>query len=502
MPGLPSRTLRPFLIAASILVPAAAHAYPDGLASSCTGCHPNSGAGTTVDVATGAVHPGQVVPMHIEVCNPSTAYPEAGFWIELTAGTSGSTGVFGPAGSGVMRLSDRELVQSTPRGGKSGDCWSWTNEWTAPAATGTVTWSLWGIAVNGDRNGSSGYTGDASGSGSGSIAVTLPDGATCGLDGDCDNGHCADGTCCATTCEGTCYSCATGTCEPAAPEAPEGPSECGCAPGYRFDGAACADIDECALQTDDCVDTPVDACVDSDGSFSCACPSGFEGDGHPTSAGGSGCTSVCGNGTVDPGEQCDQGAADNGADASCCDASCQLRSASHACRPAAGPCDLEETCSGDAATCPDDGFQIAGETCRPSAGTCDPPEECSGSSASCPDDVLSPPSTVCSPRRGECDVAETCDGVSAGCPPESYLPSTFVCRPAARECDLPETCTGESDDCPMDEDTCTTDTDTSDTSSPETEGSRPDCGCASSGGPLRWGSAAPLRLLARRAPPE
>ena len=39
----------------------------------------------------------------------------------------------------------------------------------------------------------------------------------------------------------------------------------------------CADIDECALGTDSCDANAV--CTDAEGSFECACISGFEGDG-------------------------------------------------------------------------------------------------------------------------------------------------------------------------------------------------------------------------------
>jgi len=35
----------------------------------------------------------------------------------------------------------------------------------------------------------------------------------CGSDRECATGHCADGVCCDTACDGTCASCATGTCE-------------------------------------------------------------------------------------------------------------------------------------------------------------------------------------------------------------------------------------------------------------------------------------------------
>ncbi|HIG69919.1 MAG TPA: hypothetical protein EYQ46_07840, partial [Myxococcales bacterium] len=57
-------------------------------------------------------------------------------------------------------------------------------------------------------------------------------------------------------------------------------------------------------------------------------------------------TSVCGDGVLDAGEQCDDGGSAAG---DCCSATCQFESATTSCRAAAGACDLAETCDGTSA---------------------------------------------------------------------------------------------------------------------------------------------------------
>src|SRR5207249_10477144 len=58
--------------------------------------------------------------------------------------------------------------------------------------------------------------------------------------------------------------------------------------------------------------------------------------------------STCGDGTCDPGEQCDDG---NNLTGDCCSAGCQLETAGTLCRPVAGVCDVAETCTGSSGTC-------------------------------------------------------------------------------------------------------------------------------------------------------
>jgi hypothetical protein len=155
----------------------------------------------------------------------------------------------------------------------------------------------------------------------------------------------------------------------------------------------------------------------------------------------------CGDGTVDDGEDCDEGAA-NGTDTSCCSATCTFKLSSSVCRASAGICDVAETCTGSSGACPADGYD-PGNICRASAGPCDVEESCTGSSAACPADAFSSDTIVCRPGTGLCDVEETCTGSSADCPADAFLTGT-ICRGSAGICDVVETCSGSSAACPPD----------------------------------------------------
>jgi hypothetical protein len=56
---------------------------------------------------------------------------------------------------------------------------------------------------------------------------------------------------------------------------------------------------------------------------------------------------VCGDGVVDPGEQCDEPGAPN----SCCTNACTFRPLGFVCRPSSGACDLAEACPGTSSDC-------------------------------------------------------------------------------------------------------------------------------------------------------
>jgi cysteine-rich repeat protein len=156
---------------------------------------------------------------------------------------------------------------------------------------------------------------------------------------------------------------------------------------------------------------------------------------------------ACGNGIIDPGEQCDGGVT-NGTFGFCCSASCQFATSATTCRHSTGPCDPAETCSGTSTACPADALAGASTVCRPAAGVCDAAETCSGTSAGCPGDAKS--SAVCRPAAGSCDLAESCDGASNDCPADAFAASTLVCRPAGGVCDVAESCTGSGPACPAD----------------------------------------------------
>ncbi|XP_060057538.1 disintegrin and metalloproteinase domain-containing protein 15 isoform X4 [Erinaceus europaeus] len=98
--------------------------------------------------------------------------------------------------------------------------------------------------------------------------------------------------------------------------------------------------------------------------------------------------SYCGNGLLEPGEQCDCGFPDDCTDP-CCDSftcqlspgaqcasaelcchNCQLRPAGWQCRSARGDCDLPESCPGDSAQCPPDLSVGDGEPCANGQAVC------------------------------------------------------------------------------------------------------------------------------------
>src|SRR5207249_1160226 len=120
----------------------------------------------------------------------------------------------------------------------------------------------------------------------------------------------------------------------------------------------------------------------------------------------------CGNGIVDPGEDCDDGNQLNG---DCCSSNCKFEPPTTVCRPAAGPCDAAEPCTGSDAACPADAKKTS-DLCRPAAGPCDVEERCDGTLDTCPADGFKSTGTQCRAAAGVCDAAESCTGSGPACP--------------------------------------------------------------------------------------
>lgn len=204
------------------------------------------------------------------------------------------------------------------------------------------------------------------------------------------------------------------------------------------------------------------------------------GNGVPTPGAANDCQ-VCGDGTIETGESCDDGT-DNGTSASCCDSVCEFQPADTACdgsgimgdcdapdtcnatgvcidnvepmttscRAAPDVCDVEEFCDGTTKDCPADGFVAVGTECRASAGDCDVAEACTGSDAACPADVLEPSTVSCRGSADLCDAEEFCTGSDVDCPADGAEGAGVVCRGSTDLCDAVEVCDGTSFACPAD----------------------------------------------------
>lgn len=150
---------------------------------------------------------------------------------------------------------------------------------------------------------------------------------------------------------------------------------------------------------------------------------------------------VCGDGVVNEaaGEVCEPGL-----DA-CCAADCgELAPAGVECRPAAGPCDPAEACTGASAACPPDARAPAMTTCRAGSGMCDPAGVCDGIAPTCPGDASLLDGMACSDcPSGSCGVC-----MAGAC--------TDLCGNGIVDEDAGEQCEpGDDDACPGDcSDTC------------------------------------------------
>ena len=252
---------------------------------------------------------------------------------------------------------------------------------------------------------------------------------------DCDDGNDLNGDCCSATCqfETAGSSCADGafcngdeTCNGAGTCQAGTAVDCG-------DGVGCTD-DSCDEGGDTCVNTPNDAGCPDDGLFCngnefCDGVSDCSSAGDPCPAGAvcneetDTCdeTPGCGDGNVDPGEDCDDG---NDLNGDCCSATCQFETAGSSCADGAF-CNGDETCNG-AGTCQagtavdcGDGVGCTDDSCDEGGDTCvNTPND-----AGCPDDGLF------------CNGNEFCDGVSDCSSAGDPCPAGAVCNEETDTCD-------------------------------------------------------------------
>ncbi|KII86485.1 hypothetical protein PLICRDRAFT_44079 [Plicaturopsis crispa FD-325 SS-3] len=110
---------------------------------------------------------------------------------------------------------------------------------------------------------------------------------------------------------------------------------------------------------------------------------------------------MCGNGIVEPGEDCDPG---RGSNSTCCNAAtCKFTSGS-VCDPDSSAC-CTQSCS----------FAPSSQVCRPAKDSrCDTAEMCTGSSSSCPTDVTSPNGQSCGGNGLAC-ASGTCTSLDQQC---------------------------------------------------------------------------------------
>ncbi len=130
---------------------------------------------------------------------------------------------------------------------------------------------------------------------------------------------------------------------------------------------------------------------------------------------------LCGNGILDPFEQCDP------PNAPCCMPDCQLNpmislGQQVTCRASVSSCDVAEMCTANG-ECPPDGF-VTGTLCNTNPSLCGYNSYCTGSSPYCPalPTTPVPAGTLCMKAPGICYANATCDGVTTVCPPT--LPTT------------------------------------------------------------------------------
>ena len=221
---------------------------------------------------------------------------------------------------------------------------------------------------------------------------------------------------------------------------------------------ACEGVDMSTAFPGDCSPTAFADCV-QDESLCRACllldeadDTGVFCDEHDDGVANASCVDPrrCGNATVEPGEECDDG---NTVDADCCSATCTVEPAAQPCADDGNIC-TDDVCDGNGAcahvanTDPcDDGLYCTGsDTC--SGGSCsthsgDPCTgggECAGTCNEAADTCNEPSGTTCTDDGNEC-TADICDGAGV-CSHPNLAGGTDCGDATAGECTSPDTCDG------------------------------------------------------------
>lgn len=157
----------------------------------------------------------------------------------------------------------------------------------------------------------------------------------------------------------------------------------------------------------------------------------------------------CGNGILDPGEECDPGDTPS----ACCQWGVCKFAPRAVCDPTHSPC-----CASDCQ------FAPSGTVCRPVTDTvCDQAERCTGTKAECPADQYSPNGLACGPsgaglscaagkctsRDGQCQAQDPKLGLKQACDPSATMDCRIACKDPnqAGQCVIFETKFSEGSPC-------------------------------------------------------
>src|SRR5207245_1693198 len=110
------------------------------------------------------------------------------------------------------------------------------------------------------------------------------------------------------------------------------------------------------------------------------------------------------------------------------------------CRPSVDECDLDDFCPGTGPNCSADAKESSGTACSDDGNPCTA-DQCNGTSDTCQHPAGNA-GALCRPAAGLCDVDESCTGASTTCPADVFEPASMVCRASAGECDPAENCPG------------------------------------------------------------